>query len=62
MLTERHMLMIEDVETYMKDNLGPDWDQIKHKWQAYKEGEIAMSDFINYSLGRLSKKFLGIFV
>lgn len=62
MLTERHMLMIEDVETYMKDNLGSDWNQIKHKWQEYKDAEISMSDFINYSLGRLSKKFLGIFV
>ena len=62
MLTERHMLMIEDVETYMKDNLGSDWNQIKHKWQEYKEAEISMSDFINFSLGRLGKKFLGIFV
>jgi len=62
MLTERHMLMIEDVETYMKDNLGSDWNQIKHKWKEYKEAEISMSDFINFSLGKLSKKFLAIFV
>jgi len=53
---------IEDVENYMKKNLGSDWSQLKYSWQEYKEGKITRGDFAKKALKKLGKKFLGIFV
>ena len=61
-LVERQMDRIEDVESYMKDNLGSDWNQLKHNWQEYKTGEITRGEFAKDALKKLGKKFLGIFI
>jgi len=53
---------IEDIENYMKKNLGSDWSQLKYSWQEYKEGKITRGDFAKKALKKLGKKFLGIFV
>ncbi len=53
---------IEDVEIYMKKNLGSDWDQLKYRWQEYKDEKITRGDFAKSALKKLGKKFLGIFV
>jgi len=61
-LIERQMMRIEDVETYMKDNLGSDWNQVKSKWEEYKMGDITRGDFVKLALKKLGKRFLGIFI
>ena len=53
---------IEDVEIYMKKNLGTDWDQLKYSWQEFKDGKITRGDFAKKALKKFGKKFLGIFV
>jgi hypothetical protein len=62
MLLNRQMTQINDLESYMKANLGSDWTQIKHYWQEYKEGDITRLDFTKEALKKLGKQFLGIFV
>lgn len=61
-LIERQMMLIKDVETHMKDNLGSDWNQLKSKWEEYKVGDISRGDFVKLALKKLGKRFLGIFV
>ena len=61
-LLERQMARIEDVETYMRTNLGSDWSQLKQKWQEFKQGDISRGEFVKIGLRKLGKKFLGIFV
>ena len=61
-LVLRQMDRIEDVESYMKDTLGSDWNQLKHNWQQYKVGDITRGEFAKEALKKLGKKFLGIFV
>ncbi|TKJ25139.1 MAG: hypothetical protein CEE42_08235 [Promethearchaeota archaeon Loki_b31] len=61
-LVQRQMDRIEDVESYMKENLGSDWGKLKHQWQEYKTGEISRGEFTKEALKKLGKKFLGIFV
>ena len=56
------MARIEDLEVYMKDNLGSDWSQLKHNWQEYKEGDITRLDFAKLALKKLGKQFLGVFI
>jgi len=53
---------IEEIEIYMKENLGSDWLHIKNNWRKYKEGEITRGEFAKIALKKLGKKFLGIFV
>lgn len=53
---------IDDVENYMKDNLGTDWLQIKNFWSEYKEGDMTRGEFTKAALKKLGKSFLGIFV
>ena len=53
---------IEEIEIYMKENLGSDWLQIRNKWQEYKEEKITRGEFAKLALKKLGKKFLGIFV
>jgi hypothetical protein len=61
-LLDRQMARIDDLETYMKDNLGSDWTQLKHYWHEYREGDITRLDFTKEALKKLGKRFLGIFV
>ena len=61
-ILEYQMDRIDDVEEYMKENLGTDWVQIKHLWSEYKEGDITRGDFTKAALKKLGKGFLGIFV
>ena len=51
-----------EIESYMKANLGSDWNQLKNSWQEYKDGEISRGDFAKIALKKVGKKFLGIFV
>jgi len=61
-ILEYQMDRIDDVENYMKDNLGTDWLQIKNFWSEYKEGDMTRGEFTKAALKKLGKKFLGIFV
>ena len=56
------MERVEDVEEYMKENLGSDWLQIKNCWKDYKNGDIPRKKFTKVALKKLGKAFLGIFV
>ncbi len=53
---------IEDVESYIKEKLGSDWNQLQHNWQEYKEGEISRGEFVKAALKKVGKRFLGIFI
>ena len=48
---------IEDVEIYMKKNLGTDWDQLKYSWQEFKDGKITRGDFAKKALKKLKPEF-----
>ena len=61
-ILEYQMDRIDDVENYMKENLGNDWLQIKNLWSEYKEGDMTRGEFTKAALKKLGKKFLGIFV
>jgi len=61
-ILEYQMDRIDDVEEYMKENLGTDWVQIKNFWSMYKEGEMTRGEFTKAALKKLGKNFLGIFV
>ena len=61
-ILDYQMERVEDIEGYMKDNLGSDWLKIKNIWNEYKEGEISRGDFTKSALKKLGKSFLGIFV
>jgi hypothetical protein len=61
-ILEYQMDRIDDVEEYMKENLGNDWVQIKYLWSEYKEGDITRGEFTKAALKKLGKGFLGIFV
>lgn len=53
---------MDEVEKYMRDNLGSDWLQIKNNWNKYRDGEISRGEFARLALKKLGKRFLGIFV
>jgi hypothetical protein len=59
-----HKLMEEmnDVEGYMKDNLGSDWKIIKNSWKRCKKGEISKKEFIKIGLNKVGKRFASIFI
>ena len=61
-ILESQMERIDDVENYMKENLGSEWLQIKNIWSEYKEGELTRGEFTKAALKKLGKSFLGIFV
>ena len=52
----------EDLEGYMKENLGSDWKVLKHSWQKCKAGEISKWEFAKIGLKKVGKKFAGIFI
>jgi len=51
----------EALEEFLKDNLGSDWEKIKHKWQACKSGEISKGQFLREGFKIVGMKFLNIF-
>jgi hypothetical protein len=61
-ILDYQMELVENLEDYMKDNLGSDWLQIKNCWRDYKEGEISRGEFAKRALKKLGKNFLSIFV
>ena len=60
-MIEHLMGEIDDIEEFMKKNLGSDWVIIKNTWQRCKSGEISKSEFIKTSLLKMGKRFAGIF-
>jgi len=61
-IVEMIMNQVDDVEDYMKRNLGSDWKKIKNYWKKYKNNEITKGEFIKFGLKNIGKRFLGIFV
>jgi len=61
-IIENQMAKIDDLEFYMKKNLGSAWAQISNNWKMYKEGEITRRAFTKVALKKLGKNFLGLFV
>ena len=53
---------ITNIEQYMKNYLGSDWQKIKHYWQKYKDKEITKSEFVKSCLKSVGLKFLNIFI
>ena len=60
-MIETMMEGINDIEGYMKENLGSDWKILKQSWQKYKDGEITRGEFVKTGLSKVGKKFAGIF-
>jgi len=61
-MIEQLMDGYENVEKYMKENLGSDWKILKSSWQKYKEGKITKWEFAKIGLSKVGKKFAGIFI
>lgn len=52
---------VKEVEVYMKQNLGSDWQKLKNMWSLYKDEEVSKRAFLMHSLKTVGKKFVGIF-
>ncbi len=61
-LIEQLMEKNENIEDYMKENLGSDWKVLKNSWQKCKEGNISKWEFAKVGLSKVGKKFAGIFI
>lgn len=61
-IVENLMEGINDIEGYMKKNLGSDWKLLKNSWKQYKDGEINKKEFIKLALSKVGKKFVGLFI
>ena len=53
---------ITNIEDYMKNYLGSDWQKIKHYWQKYKDKEITKSEFVKSCLKSVGLRFINIFI
>ncbi|MFX1273736.1 MAG: hypothetical protein ACFFBP_14275 [Promethearchaeota archaeon] len=62
LILEMVMDRVDNVEDYMKRNLGSDWNKIKNHWLKYKNDEITKGEFIKFGLKSIGKKFLSIFI
>ncbi|MFX0037251.1 MAG: hypothetical protein ACFE9I_16630 [Candidatus Hermodarchaeota archaeon] len=60
-IIEHLMENINDIEGYMKENLGSDWKVVKNAWKKCKNGDISKGEFIKIGLSKIGKKFAGIF-
>lgn len=61
-MIENLMEEIDNIEDYMKENLGSDWVILKNAWQRCKDGEISKLEFIKTGLLKIGKKFASIFI
>ena len=61
-MIEHIMENMNEVEEYMKENLGSDWTIVKNSWKKCKEGEISRKEFIKIGLKKVGKKFLSLFI
>lgn len=48
----------EDMETFLKDHLGSDFEKIKFAWQDYKDGKINKKQLIGQGIKIIGKKFV----
>ncbi|MHA1150740.1 MAG: tetratricopeptide repeat protein [Promethearchaeota archaeon] len=48
----------ENMEAYLKDHLGSDFEKIKDAWQDYKEGKINKKQLIGQGIKVIGKKFI----
>jgi hypothetical protein len=53
---------ITNIEEYMKNYLGSDWQKIKHHWQKYKDEEITKNEFVKLCLKSVGLRFVNIFI
>ena len=61
-MIEHLMEDIDNIEGYMKENLGSDWVILRNAWQRCKDGEISKAEFIKMGLLKIGKKFASIFI
>ena len=61
-MMDQMMEQINNIEDYMKENLGSDWKVLKNAWQRCKEGEISKTKFIKTALSKIGKRFASIFI
>jgi len=61
-MIELIMEQIDNIEVYMKENLGSDWVILKNAWERCKDGEISKKEFIKTGLLKIGKRFLSIFI
>lgn len=63
---EKRMKRIDDIEGYMKKNLGSDWLVIENAWNKCIDRtsrfRISRNEFIKTGLLKLRKKFVGLFI
>ncbi|MFW9896545.1 MAG: hypothetical protein ACFFD7_12135 [Candidatus Thorarchaeota archaeon] len=62
LMIEQLMEGHEDLEKYMKENLGSDWKILKNHWKRCKKGEISKWEFAKIGLSKVGKNFAGIFI
>ena len=53
---------ITNIEEYMRNYLGSDWQKIKHFWQKYKDNEITKGEFVKSCLRAVGLKFVNVFI
>ena len=56
------MDQIENLEEFMMNRLGKDFDKIKHVWTKFKNGDVGKGALIKEGAKIIGKKFIKIFV
>ncbi|MFX1395049.1 MAG: hypothetical protein ACFFAH_15965, partial [Promethearchaeota archaeon] len=49
---------LEDIEAYLKDHLGSDWEKLKYAWEDYKAGKINRKQLIWQGVKVIGKRFI----
>ncbi|MFX0072708.1 MAG: hypothetical protein ACFFAO_16615, partial [Candidatus Hermodarchaeota archaeon] len=49
---------LEDIEAYLKDHLGSDWEKLKYAWQDFKAGDINRKQLIWQGVKVIGKRFI----
>ena len=58
---EEEIDKIEDLESFLKEELSSDWEKIKMSYNAFKTGELNKTLFIEIAVKNIGAKFLDIF-
>ncbi|MFX0106012.1 MAG: hypothetical protein ACFE75_11040 [Candidatus Hodarchaeota archaeon] len=58
---KEEMDKIEDLKTFLEENLLSDWEKIKISFEAYKAGELEKDTFIQTAIKNVGNKFIEIF-
>ncbi|MHA1149150.1 MAG: hypothetical protein ACTSR8_13000 [Promethearchaeota archaeon] len=61
-MLEKITVNIDNLEDFMREHLGSEWEKIKGAYQNFKDGAITRGELIGYGLKTIGKSFARIFL